>query len=111
MGEDVFVKQASVIRVAENANWGHAQRMFPYHTGPNGTGRVLRSQASVETNPPEVRLQTAADAQRYDQIGCGLLSFRDQCQGSCFPLTPVSGHKAVRMTCKHVTRGKLDLQC
>ena len=109
MAEDVADEQASIIRVAENANWEHAQRMFPYQKGQSAASRVLRLQASVDSNPPaEVRLKAAAQAQRYDQIVCGLLSFRGEFQGSCFPLSPVVRQRAVWMTCQQVTKGKLD---
>ena len=85
--------------------------MFPYQKGPDKIGRVLRLLSSDGNNSPaEVRLKAAADAQRYDQIVCGLLIPRDHSRGSCFPLAPVSRQKAVWMTCHHVTEGRLDLE-
>ena len=108
MAEERADEQGSVIQVSENANWEHVQRMFPYQAGTGGTGRILRFQASSGTNPSaEVRLKTVADEQRYDNIVCGLLSFRSEFRGSCFPLTPVVRGRAVWMTCQHVTKGSV----
>ena len=77
-------EEAVVKRVAENARCGRAQRVFPYQKGPGGFGRALRLQCSDgNTSPAEERLKAAADARRYDQIVCGLLSLRDQFEGSC----------------------------
>ena len=108
MAEERADEQGSVIQVSENANCQHVQRMFPYQAGGSGLGRVLRFQASSDTNPSaEVRLKAVADEQRYDHIVCGLLSCRSQFKGSCFPLTPVVRQKAVWMTCQHVTKGSV----
>ena len=110
MAEERADEQGSVIQVSENANWKHVQRMFPYQAGTGGMGRILRFQASNGTNPSaEVRLKTVADEQRYDNIVCGLLSFRSEFRGSCFPLTPVVRGRAVWMTCQHVTRGSVAI--
>ena len=108
MAEERADEQGSVIQVLENANWEHVQRMFPYQAGTGGLGRILRFQASSGTNPSaEVRLKTVADEQRYDNIVCGLLSFRSEFRGSCFPLTPVVRQRAVWMTCQHVSKGSV----
>lgn len=108
MAEERADEQGSVIQVLENADWEHVQRMFPYQAGTGGLGRILRFQASSGTNPSaEVRLKTVADEQRYDNIVCGLLSFRSEFRGSCFPLTPVVRQRAVWMTCQHVTKGSV----
>ena len=111
MAEEGADEQGSVKQVSENANWEHVQRMFPYQAGTAGIGRILRFQASSGTNPTaELRLKTVADKRRYDNIVCGLLSFRSEFQGSCFPLTPVVRQKAVWMTCQHVTKGSVATQ-
>lgn len=106
MAEERADEQGSVIQVSENANWEHVQRMFPYQAATGGTGRILRFQATSGSNPSaEVQLKTVADEKRYDNIVCGLLSFRSEFRGSCFPLTPVRRGRAVWMSCQHVTRG------
>ena len=109
MAEERADEQGSVIQVLENANWEHVQRMFPYQAGTGGLGRILRIQASSGMNPSaEVRLKIVADERRYDNIVCGLLSFRSEFRGSCFPLTPVVRQRAVWMTCQRVTKGGVE---
>lgn len=82
MAEGRADEQGSLIQVLENANWEHVRRMFPYQAGTGGLGRILRCQASSGANPSaEVRLKTVADEQRYDNIVCGLLSFRSEFHG------------------------------
>ena len=108
MAEERADEQGSVIQVSENANWKHVQRMFPYQAATGGTGRILRFQATSGNNPSaEVRLKIVADEKRYDNIVCGLLSFRSEFRGSCFPLTPVRGGRALWMSCQHVARGNV----
>lgn len=105
MVEEFVDEQGSLIQVAENFNFDHYQRMFPFQA--SGSGRILRLQAAAGVNPPaEVRLMGAAATGSYDQIVCGMFWHRDQGYATAFPLTVPVRQKAIWMTCQHVSAGR-----
>ncbi len=105
MVEEFVDEQGSLIQVAENFNFDHYQRMFPFQA--SGSGRILRLQAAAGVNPPaEVRLMGAAATGSYDQIVCSMFWHRDQGYATAFPLTVPVRQKAIWMTCQHVSAGR-----